>query len=311
MSDLILRPPTLKDLFLNRLRGSQGGYKRYGGLPLRYAGGKSLALGFIIERLPSGLKKIVSPFFGGGSFEIACAKELKYNVLGYDIFDILVNYWNVQITRPRELAEYISQWNHDKETYVKVKDRLKHHWLGETLIQDDLELAAHYWFNHSLSYGPSFLGFPSSVYLDGTMFRNILSKVSNFQCSNLKVCNMRFEDSIPRHMGDFLYCDPPYYLEGDSSVFRGMYPNADTPIHHNNFDHDKLADLLHSHKGGFILSYNDCSYIRDRYKGFEIIEVGWQYTMGMGQTTIGAGRREMGMDGYVKKSSEVLIISAK
>ena len=66
-----------KTLFLDSLR-SRGKYKysRYKGLPLRYAGGKSLGVGYILEQFPDGLKRLASPFMGGGAVEIASAKEL-------------------------------------------------------------------------------------------------------------------------------------------------------------------------------------------------------------------------------------------
>ena len=82
---------TRREEFLNQLT-SGSGYKRYGGSPLRYAGGKSLAVGHILEYLPDGVTSLVSPFIGGASVEIACANELGIDVLGYDIFSILVNY---------------------------------------------------------------------------------------------------------------------------------------------------------------------------------------------------------------------------
>lgn len=62
------------------------------GAPIRYAGGKSLAVGLIIERIPDDVKRVVSPFLGGGSVEVAIANELDIPVVGYDIFDILTNY---------------------------------------------------------------------------------------------------------------------------------------------------------------------------------------------------------------------------
>ena len=52
---------------------------------MRYAGGKSLAVGYIVYLLPIDTKKVISPFFGGGSVEIAIAKELGIDVIGYDI----------------------------------------------------------------------------------------------------------------------------------------------------------------------------------------------------------------------------------
>ena len=38
-------------------------------------GGKSLAVGHIIKSLPP-IKRLISPFFGGGSVEIAIAQKL-------------------------------------------------------------------------------------------------------------------------------------------------------------------------------------------------------------------------------------------
>ena len=52
------------------------------------------------------------------------------------------------------------------------------------------------------------------------------------------------------------------------------------PIHHNGFNHALLAQYLKNHKGKFILSYNDCAFVREAYKGFRILEPKWQYTMG-------------------------------
>ena len=294
---------------LDQLKGyGRYRFKRYQGLPLRYAGGKSLAVGYIIEQLPAGLEFIVSPFFGGGSVEIACANGLGIRVSGYDIFDILTNYWELQLTAPAQLASRIAEWSPNKDIYNKVKKRLKAHWTGKNEIRDKLELAAHYWFNHNLSYGPGFLGWMSSIYEDERRYHRLLEKVRNFHCPNLKVLHGSFEDTITDHQSDFLYCDPPYYLDGDSQMFRGIYPQRNFPIHHNGFNHSRLRDLLYSHKGGFILSYNDCSNIREWYREFRIMEVAWQYTMGQGETRIGKNRIENGNKHYVKKSHELIIV---
>ena len=283
-------------------------YKRYTASPLRYAGGKSLAVGYVIENLPDGVERIASPFFGGGSVEIACSKELGLEVIGYDIFDILANYWKMQIKRPAALADRIAEWPADQEHYKVVKKRLKGHWTGEEPISDSLSLAAHYWFNHNLSYGPGFLGWRSKIYEDSRRVDRLLEKVRCFQPGNLKVKKGNFRNVLPRHSKDFLYCDPPYYLEGDSKMFRGIYPQRNFPVHHNGFDHALLRDLLRKHKGGFILSYNDCKTIRDWYSDFRIIEVAWQYTLGQGETRIGKNRLENGTSNHVKKSHEILIL---
>src|SRR3972149_10614488 len=67
-----------KSAFLYKLKSpsDESRYKRYTGTPIRYAGGKSLAVGLIIERIPNGVQRVISPFLGGGSVEVACAIEL-------------------------------------------------------------------------------------------------------------------------------------------------------------------------------------------------------------------------------------------
>ena len=307
----LIEPAPKKDVFLSSLKG--GGrcrFKRYNGLPLRYAGGKSLAVGYVVEHLPLSVDRIVSPFIGGGSVEIACANELGINVRGYDIFSILIDYWKVQLRMPIKLADRIGEWRPNKTAYAKVKKHLKAHWDGTKPISDKLELAAHYWFNHNLSYGPGFLGWMSSIYEDPERFERLLSKVRDFRCPNLKVEEGTFETTLRKHNQDFLYCDPPYYLDGDSRMFRGIYPQRNFPVHHKGFNHRVLRDLLRRHKGGFILSYNDCKTIRDWYSDYKIVNVKWQYTLGQGETRIGKNRIENGTNHHVKESHELLIVKA-
>lgn len=290
--------------------------KRYLGSPLRYGGGKTLAVKSILPLIPDNIDKVVSPFIGGGSVEIAIAKELNKKVIAYDIFDLLVNYWQIQIEKPQELANELEKLKNTKEEYEIVKDKLKAIWnKNEGLLPNDyskLELATMYYFNHNLSYGPGFLGWMSSNYLDNKKYQSMIKKVREFDCKNLQVFNERFENSIPKHKNDFMYLDPPYYLDGDSKMFRGIYPMRNFPIHHNGFNHELLCELLKQHKGGFVMSYNDCSWVREAYKDFEIREIAWQYTMGQGETRIGKNRLERNYDnGNVKHSHELLILGER
>ncbi len=242
-----------KDIFLCSFKsGSKNNYKRYLGSPLRYAGGKSLAVGYILQLLPDTIKKVVSPFLGGASAEIAMAKELGIEVVGYDIFDILINYWQVQLESPDKLFQELNKLKSTKEEYKKIKEILKKHWKGEIKL-GKIKLAAYYYFNHNLSYGPGFLGWPSSVYLDQKRYETILERVKNFKAEKLKTFCGDFKEIIPKNKNDFMYLDPPYFLEGDSKMFRGIYPQRNFPIHHNGFDHKILYELLKEHKGGIYI----------------------------------------------------------
>lgn len=60
----------------------------------------------------------------------------------------------------------------------------------------------------------------------------------------------------------FFYCDPPYYeTEGHYAVvFRKE-------------DHARLRDILARSKGKWMVSYNDCAFIRELYSGYTITAV--------------------------------------
>jgi len=103
-----------------------------------------------------------------------------------------------------------------------------------------------------------------------------------------------------------LYLDPPYYMKKDSDnkMFKPIYPNSNWAIHHEHFNHEQLRDLLHNHKGKFILSYNNCETIREYYKDFTQVFPKWAYSYGQGETRIGKNKD----NNDPKESHEILII---
>ena len=305
-------------------------YKRVSLSPLRYPGGKSKAVGLILENLPLlKEKKIISPFFGGGSVELVLSQKLGFEVIGYDIFEVLVNFWNQIINNPLDFSKELKKLVPDTENYTRNRHILLSYWdkikpsslnyktkkkieltENEKTLLDDNKLlqAVYYYYNMQLSYGPMFLGWPSSVYLKQDKLDNIVKNIKNQKLINLKIRCESFENIFEIHKDDFIYLDPPYYLGGDSKMFKGMYPNCNFAIHHNNFDHIKLCELLKNHKGGFILTYNDCPTIREWYKDFKQVYPKWQYTYGQGETRIGKNRIESKKEDNIKESHEIFII---
>ena len=292
--------------------------------PIRYAGGKSRAYDFISSYIPfwPRPKRIVSPFFGGGSLEVRWAAELGIPVIGYDVFDILANYWKHQLENPQRLYDILKGLEPSKEQYDEIKDILLHWdkvqdmfkgWKTDHYdrtpkpLDDDLG-AAYYWFNHNLSYGPMFLGWFSSIFLKKeSLYTNGIERVRDFSVPNLSVECGSFEETIEAHNNDFLYCDPPYYTDKskDNKMFKNIYTNSNFPVHHEHFNHEKLRDLLQNHNGPFILSYNDCECVRENYKGLEFKTPEWNYSFQQGETRIGKNRT----DGKTSKEShEILII---
>jgi DNA adenine methylase len=287
---------------------------------LRYAGGKSKAIDYITPYVAE-YDKIVSPFLGGGSLEVNWASKGKI-VEGYDIFDILVNFWNVLLNDNHTLANELSMISPTAEAYIDIKEKLMCTPQVQQMLKDwktnfyyrqqdsllDERLAAYYFFNHNCSYGPGFLGWASKIYLDQNKWNNTIEKVKSFKCPNLSVKQSTFDSVIENNKSEFLYLDPPYYLEKDrdNKMFAGIYPMRNIPVHHNTFDHEKLRDLLLNHKGDFVLSYNDCETIRDWYSDFEFHFPKWHYSMSLGETRIGKNRKTT--DNTKKESHEILIV---
>ena len=124
-----------KRLYLKTIAGknsdSMNKYKRVVVSPIRYAGGKSLAVGHVIELLPDTIERVISPFFGGGSVEIAMSKFLDLEVIGFDIFDILCNYWKYQIEQPGLLYEKLKELQPEKDTFEKIRLVLNDVWKKE------------------------------------------------------------------------------------------------------------------------------------------------------------------------------------
>jgi len=298
-----------KKEFLNHIKSnnssSQNKYKRVALSPIRYAGGKSLAVGYVIELLPDDIKKVVSPFLGGGSIEIAMSKQLGLEVIGYDIFDILCNYWKFQIEKPNLLYEKLKEIKPNKKSFEKIRLILNDVWKKKIKL-DPLTLAVYYVYNFNLSYGPGFMGWASDIYLNEARYKRMIERIRDFDPQNLQVKCAEFQEVIKNYPNDFLYCDPPYYIGKDSKMFKGIYPMRNIPVHHKGFPHEALRDLLKNHKGGFILSYNNCETIRGYYKNFKQFFPSWQYTMGQGETRIGKNRIENG-DNHIKQSHEIII----
>ena len=291
--------------------------------PIRYAGGKSRAYDFISSYIPfwPRPKRIISPFMGGGSLEVRWAHEMGIKVEAFDVFDVLTNYWQHQIHHPKRLYDILKGLEPTKEQYDEIKDMLLHWDKVQDMFKDwktdyydrnskplDDELgAAYYWFNHNLSYGPMFLGWFSSIYLKKeSLYENSLKRVRDFSCPNLSVKQSSFDKVIPNYKKDFIYADPPYYMEKseDNKMFKAIYPNSNFALHHLHFDHELLRDQLHSHEGKFLLSYNDCDWVRENYKGFKFKTPEWAYSYGQGETRIGKNKK----NNDPKQSHEILII---
>ena len=229
---------------------------------LRYPGGKTRGVDFITQFFPKHLDKLLSPFFGGGSIELAVAAK-GTKVYGYDVFSPLVEFWQCVVQKPEELAKVV-------ENYLPLsKDSFYELQKTQTKFKTKIQRAAvFYVLNRSSFSGSTLSGGMSPGHPRFTP--SAIERLRNFYNPNITVAKKDFKLSLAGHPHTFTYLDPPYLI-GSSLYGR----KGDT---HKGFDHEGLSELLKKREH-WILSYNDCEPIREMYEGFHILTPNWKYGM--------------------------------
>jgi DNA adenine methylase len=249
--------------------------------PLRYPGGKTRAIKIleplVKQRFPT-QKTIISPFLGGGSFELHML-GLGYKLNTNDLFKPLYTFWLMCMQQPAELQTLIKTYMPmTKEKFLQIRTSI----VTDTV---PLSIAAKYFvINRSSFSGSTFCGGYSAESGEKRFTENSVRKIGALDLSGLTLENkdcLDFIRSHPQTADTILFLDPPYYI---STYIYGRDGDM-----HEGFNHAALVDLL-KERTDWILCYNDCPYIRELYKGYKIDTVSWAY--GMNST---------------KKSSEILI----
>jgi DNA adenine methylase len=261
--------------------------------PLRYPGGKTRACKILDKILNENFDiksfdNIVSPFFGGGSFEFYLQNKYNLNIIANDKFTPLYNFWNIcksntqRLKLIEELYKKLDKITKEEFSIIRGKIMDEKNYLQQSLL---------YFIINRCSFSGSTLSGGFSLEASKKRFtKSSIDKIKNLNLSKFNIYNLDFEEFINNNIinnaihNNLLFLDPPYYLEKGSK----LYGNSGDM--HENFNHDKLYTCL-STKKNWIMTYNNCKYIKSLYKDFKIIETNWSY--GMNKT---------------KKSSEIVII---
>ena len=227
---------------------------------LRYPGGKSRAVHQILPFFPAQPGILVSPFMGGGSVELA-AGGLGWKVLGFDLFQPLVHFWQVLLTEPEELAKEVERY------YPMAREEFYR--LQQAQFESPLEEAARFYVLNRCSFSGATMSGGMSPGHD-RFTPSAIERVRRFAADNLWVECADFTKSIVQHPEAFLYLDPPYFSASRLYGLRGDL--------HEGFHHQGLSDLLRA-RSNWVLSYDDCPEVRKMYSGFRIVEPKWAYGM--------------------------------
>lgn len=255
--------------------------------PLRYPGGKTRAcfkLYSILQKYYdlSNFDTIISPFFGGGSFEFYMQNNHKLNIIANDKFVPLFNFWSSCKYDKENLCNKLYK-EVDKITKDKFND------LRKSIINEKniLEQSVSFFIINRCSFSGATLSGGYSRESSKKRFTNSsIDRINKLDLSKFCIYNTEFEEFLEKSIPEksFIFVDPPYYL-GEKSKLYGN--NGDM---HENFDHVKLFKYICSKKN-WMITYNNCEYIKNLYKDHTIIETNWSY--GMNNS---------------KKSSEIVII---
>jgi DNA adenine methylase len=263
--------------------------------PLRYPGGKTRACK-IIENVIlqhfdiTSFDTIISPFFGGGSFEFYMQNKYGVVLKVNDKFTPLYNFWKQVKINKDILCEGLREIKSvSKEQFIAYRKTIMD-------LQDNiLQQAIQYFVINRCSFSGSTLSGGFSEEASRKRFtQSSINKIEALDFTNIEIYNEDFYDFINTYIPalteaqpskSLLFLDPPYYLESKSKLYGN---NGDL---HEGFNHNLLFELLNSKKN-WVLTYNNCEYIRNLYKDYTILDVHWSYGM---NTT--------------KASSEIIIIN--
>ena len=253
--------------------------------PLRFPGGKTRACKIIYNILNKNtdinkFEYILSPFFGGGSFEFYLHVRHNLNIIANDKFEPLYNFWEQSKKNNTRLCENITNLRPiSKENFLEYRNLIM-------TVTNDLKQASYYFaINRSSFSGATLSGGFSKNAADKRFTLSSIERIKNLNLCKCDFFNLDFEIFIEifKNENNLIFLDPPYYLK------KKLYGvNGDL---HQYFDHTRLYNTIKD-LDNWILCYNDCEYIRQMYNNYKIISVDWKY--GMNKT---------------KKSSEILILN--
>ncbi len=218
---------------------------------IKWIGGKNSLKKKIIKRFPENYKKYIEVF--GGAGWVLFYKEHKGFEVYNDLNSHLVNLFTCTKYHASELQRELSFLLNARELFNDIKE--SYNIKGLT----DIQRAAKFFMLIKLSYGSRLCTYGCSKKDVNGFIRNI--EVIQERLSTIVIENKDFGDLIKNYdsKDSFFYLDPPYY--GAEKFYQVPFTQE---------DHIRLFESLKNIKGKFLLSYNDCDYIKDLYDCYNI-----------------------------------------
>ncbi|MHB1506828.1 MAG: DNA adenine methylase [Cuniculiplasma sp.] len=244
--------------------------------PLRYPGGKSRLVKFLINYIPLFFEEYREPMIGGGSFFLFMLN--MYPNKKYWINDVntdLYCFWKSLKENGDRLSGEVQKL---KEEY-EGRGRKLFNYLKDTSFNNEFEVGLRFFIMNKISFS----GLVDAGGFSDESFRlrftnNAISKLRLISSSlkEVKITNLDYQDVLSESGKNiFYYLDPPYFKQRASKLYgkKGIY--------HTNFDHVKFSDIISKISHNWLLSYDDSQFIRNLYLNYEksIVSISVSYGM--------------------------------
>lgn len=233
---------------------------------LRYPGGKTKAIKYIRpfwQKIPH--SEYREPFVGGGSIAIAKPK-VKFNWIN-DMDKELISFYEI-ISKPEKREELISDL-----LSIKI-DKALYDELYHSKPQNDYEKAKKFYILNRCSFSGitkwnSFIGCVRyNIENAQNLMREFGNKIQDYKITCMDFSNVIKAKSIEKKV--FLILDPPYAESRQQAAY--TYDFTDE-------DHLRLSKILKRTEHPFLLTYDDCAFIRNLYDWAYQYSHTWTYSV--------------------------------
>ena len=265
--------------------------------PLRYPGGKSRSVKKIIEYLPDNFLEFREPFVGGGSVFIYLKQQYPHlKIWINDLNPELFLFWKIAQS---DLVKMVKEIFYIKKNYLDGKKLFNE--LTEVSIDElsDIERAIRFFVLNRITFSGTVEsgGFSQQAFHKRFTESSIerLEKLEHI-LPDIKITNFDYSYLLkPCDKNIFLFLDPPYLTATKSRLYG---KNGDL---HTTFNHKRFCKLIKECPSYCLITYDDCSEIRENFQFFNIFEWEVQYGMNNYKQDLAAKGKELFISNYKNK----------
>lgn len=225
---------------------------------MSWIGGKKSLRELIVSLFPTYYERYIEVFGGGGWVIFHKAPGNDFEVYN-DFNSLLVNLYRCVRDSYEDLEKELRYVLNSRADFDQIKEIL-----DKDDVEDEVKRAAYFYQLIRYSYASGLTSFGSQPHDMRSNFP--LIEQAHRRLAKVVIENKDFEKLIRQYDRpvSFFYLDPPYF---DTEKY---YKNVGEGGFQRE-DHIRLRDMLMSIEGKFLLSYNDCEFIRSLYDAPGII----------------------------------------